>query len=140
MALPTIYLAGPYSDTETTTVEQHVDAALREAAVLKHKSWAVFVPHLYYALDKQMAGDKHGQLGYQDWLAVCFSFVERCDVFVKFAPSPGANREEELAKRLGKPIYHSVEEVPHGVLWSWENRVVWPDRDAAGEAPYYLEV
>jgi hypothetical protein len=52
-----------------------------------------------------------------DWLKLDFVFLKTCDAILRLQnfdrnkeliPSPGADKEEELAKKCGIPVFHSI--------------------------------
>jgi hypothetical protein len=57
-------------------------------------------------------------MGYEDWLAFDMEWMRRCDVLVWDAAecpgvSAGAEREIAEMRRIGKPVFRSVEELVH---------------------------
>ncbi len=57
---------------------------------------------------------------YESWLFYCMSFIPICDAMLVLpGESSGKDREVEIAKSLGKPIFYSKEE-----LYSWIDGIV----------------
>ena len=49
---------------------------------------------------------------YEDWLAYCMSFLPLCQAVLRLpGESSGVDREIEIAKSLGIPVFYSVEEL-----------------------------
>lgn len=56
-----------------------------------------------------------GIYDYPIWLDMCFEQIKRCDALFRMDGfSPGADKEVELAKKLGIPVFHH-----HGSLSKW---------------------
>jgi hypothetical protein len=64
------------------------------------------VPHLNFLWESQFS---HRQ---EEWLDLDFTTLVRCDYVLRLrGESPGADREEELAGKLGIPVFHSVRDL-----------------------------
>lgn len=99
----TVYVAGPYTRGD---VDTNVRTAMDIATELTRKGFVPFVPHLYHYWDKVHPN------GYEHWMWLCLSWVERCDCLLRFSgESPGADREVQHAKENGLRVYHSLEEL-----------------------------
>jgi len=49
---------------------------------------------------------------YEDWLAYCMSFLPLCQALLRLpGESSGCDREIEIAKSLGIPVFYSIEEL-----------------------------
>jgi len=72
-----------------------------------------FVPHLNHYLDAAAIAAGHGRLPYETWLRQDFEWLRLCDAILYLAPSPGADRELELARAMGLRVFHHVDEVRH---------------------------
>lgn len=109
-----VFVSGPYSATTHEERVANVNRACQAAlGVLARGHWP-FVPHLSHFFDEYVA-DTHGFRleadTYYDW---DLALLERCDGLLYLAPSPGADRELEMARELGLPVYLSINEVPQG--------------------------
>jgi hypothetical protein len=48
---------------------------------------------------------------YELWLEIDFAWVKKCDALIRLpGESSGADREVELARSLGIPVYFSIQE------------------------------
>ena len=55
----------------------------------------------------------------EDWLKLDFVWLRQCDCIIRFftehngikLDSPGADLEEELARKIGIPVFYSIEEM-----------------------------
>ena len=99
-----VYVAGPLGKKDRWPA--CVKAAIKVAAQLLKLGFAPFVPHLWAAAPD---ADSDTLLDYEGWMAYDFSWVERSDALLRFAPSPGADREMAHALLKGIPVFQSVE-------------------------------
>ncbi len=49
---------------------------------------------------------------YEAIMAISLAVVERCDALLLIAESPGALREADLIRSLGRPVYTSLQQIP----------------------------
>lgn len=97
-----VYVAGPMSHGDQVL---NVRAGVLAGLQIQQAGHLAFVPHLNYYMHFLMP------MPYEFWLSMDLRMLKRCDCLVRLpGHSPGADREVELAKTLGMPIYHSVEE------------------------------
>lgn len=129
--LPRIYIAGPLSDAP----ERNTRAGIAYARELIKKGWAVFLPHLYCHIDEQLKNDGGKPFDYETWMAQDFSWISACHALFKWAPSPGADREHELANRLGIPVFITLAGVPHGSVFLWEHETKFGGPQSFNEVP-----
>ena len=108
---PLVFIAGPYSAPTEDEVGRNVQRAIDFGRVLFEKGYYPIIPHLlvreYYNPE-----EREGLFGYESLMGYTLSIVERCDMLMVIGRSPGADREKELAERLGIPIYIGSEEMP----------------------------
>lgn len=108
-----VYVAGPYSGPSPGCVEANVMRAFEIAEALAAKGHDVHCPH---TATHQIAklGQRIGRpLPYERWMRLDLGIIERwATALFLIAPSPGADRELELAKKLGLKIYTSIDQVP----------------------------
>ena len=45
-------------------------------------------------------------------MTISLALAARCDACLRIAQSPGADREAELIKGLGRPVYERLEDIP----------------------------
>ena len=104
-----LYLAGPYSPTETATTEENIQAARRVAVELWGAGYAVICPHLNTAGFEKDLPD----MAPQDFVDRDLEIVPRCDALVLFPGwrrSTGARRELEVAIWHNLPVYEWEQE------------------------------
>lgn len=97
-----VYVAGPI-----THGDQFLNARAAQLAGLQiiQAGHLAFVPHTFLFTHHVVP------MPYEFWLAMDLKMLKRCDCLVRLpGHSPGADREAELAKTLGMPIYFSVAE------------------------------
>ena len=98
-----IYIAGPYSHPDPAVREQHVARAMQAGLGLLQAGHAPVIPHLNHYFDEWVV--KQGiALSYEQYMRWDAALLEVCDGMLFLGSSPGADRELELAVRLGKPI------------------------------------
>ena len=98
-----IYLSGPITHGDP---ERNVIVAFEMCNRLLDLGVAVYCPHYSYYLDKLKTRP------YEDWLTIDLKWVAVCDGFYRMEGySPGADKEEQWAFELGKPIFKSLSEV-----------------------------
>lgn len=105
-----VYVAGPYSALTTAGVESNVHRAATIAVDVMRKGHYAHCPHTATHLLEVLDGRQ--SISYEDYMALDFSLIEKwATVVLKFASSPGADREEEFAKKLGIRVISSVDEL-----------------------------
>lgn len=98
-----IYIAGPMSKGNLI---DHVRDAVKAASVIRDHGGVPFVPHLSVLWELVYPSS------YEDWMIYDFAWIERCDSLLRLpGESSGADREIEHIKKLGKPVFYSIEEV-----------------------------
>lgn len=91
-----VYVSGPYSFGDQA---ENVRIAVEAADALLDAGLAPYVPHLwhFWAI--------HSPRGYEEWMRLDFAFLPVCNVLLRIeGHSPGADREEDGARRLGIPV------------------------------------
>lgn len=98
-----VYVAGPYTRGDVAT---NVRKAIEAASSLVDRGFAPFVPHLthfWHILSPRP---------YEFWLDLDFEYLRCCDAVLRLpGESSGADREVELAKSLGIPVFEWASEV-----------------------------
>lgn len=99
-----IYVAAPYSLGDLVS---NVRFACEVGDKILAKGHIPFIPHLSHFW--HFVSPK----SYEEWLRIDRAFIPRCDALLRVdGKSPGADMEVDLAKRLGVPIYYSLEDIP----------------------------
>lgn len=98
-----VYIAGPIGqDPKQAKINMHY--AIEYAHQLRDRGYSPFVPQL------SVVWHKRRPRMYEDWLTMDFDWIEVCDALLRIpGESPGADREVEFARKLGIPVYFSVE-------------------------------
>lgn len=90
-----VYVAGAY----TSDPEGNTQIAIKVSHALMDMGHTPFCPHLCHYMHLQRSRD------YEEWLRYDFLWLAKCDVLVRFkGNSPGGDREEAFAAKLGIPI------------------------------------
>ncbi len=94
-----IYIAAPFTGDVDANCARAIDAA---EEVLR-AGFLPFVPHLYRAWDARHAGP------YEQWMALCFAEIDRCDALLRLpGASAGADREVVYAIERRLPVVRCV--------------------------------
>jgi hypothetical protein len=98
-----VYVAGPISKGDQF---MNVRNAILVGERLRAAGLVPFVPHLSALWNLIVP------VGYEDWMALDFSWIERCDAVLRMdGESSGADREVVFTNELGKPVFYSEEEL-----------------------------
>ena len=106
-----IYVAGPYTGASIDDIELNVQRAIDAGLSLWKKGHFPYIPHLTHWPDiraKEIGVDMDWK-DYMKWHAI---WVDLCDALFLLAESKGALLEYDRAKRTGKLIFHSLDEIP----------------------------
>ena len=106
-----IYVAGPYTGSDRQEIEKNVARAIDAGIEIFNRGHFPYVPHLTDLIDKR-AKEIGEEMSWSDFMAWDAPWLKVCDALLFLAESKGANLELEEAKRLGKTIFYSSEEVP----------------------------
>jgi len=113
-----VYIAGPYSPRKSRTkhealqeVSKNVQRAIEAAIALIEKGHYPYVPHLTHFIHINPKCPKdYGPSWYYEYDK---TFLEHwAEALLYLGSSEGADRELELAKKLGLKIFYSLDEVP----------------------------
>lgn len=105
-----IYVAGPMLTSGNPYV--NVRDGLRVGTTLMKRGYYPFIPHLTAVWEIAASED----FAYEDWLRLDFESVGMADALLRLpGDSRGADREVAEAKRLGIPVYYSIETLMAGL-------------------------
>jgi hypothetical protein len=104
-----IGVAGPYS-AETAEARQKNLSRMNQAAVLLLKMGHVPIIGVNAALPVIAQSELDNP--YEAIMKISIAVINGCDALLLLGESPGANRERDLIKSKGLPVYYSIEEVP----------------------------
>ena len=107
-----VYIASPYTNGDK---EENVNLQIDVANELLNRDFAPYVPTLAHFIEA-----RHPRKEY-DWLKLDFEYLALCHFVIRIRPfkngkeiiSPGADKEEEYAKKLGIPVhtFNTIEDV-----------------------------
>ena len=106
-----IYVAGPYTAPSVEHLRRNVNVALDVSIALYFKGHFPFIPHLTHFVDERAAETGH-HLTWEDYIRWDTAWLEASDALLYLGSSRGADLELETAKRLGKRIFYSLDEIP----------------------------
>lgn len=109
-----IYIASPY--TNYCDKQAAVDVQIDTFAILRDLGHEPIAPLLSHYIDQ-----RH-HASYERWMQWCLAMVGVCDVLLRLpGDSDGADREEAEARRLGKPVVYSIDEIaPYKFIYASE--------------------
>ena len=106
-----IYVAGPYSGATRPEIEKNVNSAIDAGVETYLKGHFPYVPHLTDLVDRR-AKETGNDLTWEDFIRWDMPWLKVCDALLYLAPSKGADLELGVAKKLGKQIFYSVDDLP----------------------------
>jgi hypothetical protein len=104
-----VYISGPLAGAHGYTTEENIAAAVRMFLLCIRQGIPAFCPHLTGATPSAWA------IEYERWIAYDLAMIDRCShvlMLPRWGRSPGACREYAHAQAAGKPIIHSLAELP----------------------------
>lgn len=104
-----IAVAGPYSAPTPEERQANLDTMNRAAAAVMRLG---HVPIIGVNLALPVVEMLDGAERYEAIMTISLGAVERCDALLLISESPGALRERDLLRALGRPIYTSLDEIP----------------------------
>ena len=105
-----IYIAGPLTADTDEAVLQNCQKAIDAGIELMRMGHVPFVPHLMQWFDAR-AKSEGVNFSWEVYINWCLAWLEQCEALLFLGPSPGANIELEAAKKAGKRIFYSVDEI-----------------------------
>lgn len=107
-----VYIASPYT---TGSKPFNVNRQMEMAHRLLDYGYCPVWPLAAHYLEQMR------ERTYDEWLEMDFALVARCDALIRLeGESEGADREMSLARSLGIPVVHSVEELIALETIAWE--------------------
>ena len=107
-----IAVAGPYS-ADTSEQRQHNLTALNRAAVDVLRLGHIPLIGVNAALPVAECLPANAN-PYEAMMAISLALIDRCDALLLLGESPGANRERDLVRSKGLPVYYDVSEIQSG--------------------------
>ncbi len=102
-----IFVSGPYSANHPRDVLVNVNLAIGIGIELMRRGHAVFIPHLSHYIHLHPSCS----FEYEEYMRNDMAWLEVSDAIFVIAKSPGADRELEYAKLLGKLVYFSLDDI-----------------------------
>jgi len=98
-----VYIASPYTDTDQAqAVKTQIDAA----EMLYERGFNCYVPllsHFTHMIHPRK---------YSHWIEIGLDWVSSCDCLLRLpGESRGADKEEQLARKMNLPVFHSIKEI-----------------------------
>jgi len=116
--MPVVYVAGPYRASSRAGVELNIQSARLTGLHCCLKGWSPVIPHANTGgLDEIAPG-----ITDQFWLDATLELMRRCDAVVLcpgHLTSRGTTTEVVEAKRLGIPVYSTIEDLPRAADTGW---------------------
>jgi len=106
-----IYVAGPYTAPDPSSVERNVLKAIDAGIELVSKGHAPYIPHLTHYVDLR-SKEKNVGLKWEDYIRWDIHWLELCDALLYLGESRGARIELEHAKKKGIKIFYDSKEIP----------------------------
>ena len=125
MTRPTIvYVSGPMTTGGNFPV--NIRRGIEVAAAIMDRGFVVICPH-EKALGMEMLAPRE----YEDWMAYDLRCIDACDVVLRMSdgygnplPSNGGDREVAYARRIGRPVYYSLDTLFAGVPTTMSHALV----------------
>ena len=105
-----IYIAAPYSADTEEEREKNTEAVINAALALFKKGHFPYIPHLTHWVDKR-AKETNVVMEWKDYIKWHRPWLETCDAFLYLNSSKGADLELRVAKKLGKLIFYSIDDI-----------------------------
>jgi len=105
-----IYIAAPYSADTEEEREKNTEAVINAALALFKKGHFPYIPHLTHWVDKR-AKETNVVMEWKDYIKWHRPWLETCDAFLYLNSSKGADLELQVAKKLGKLIFYSIDDI-----------------------------
>lgn len=102
-----IYIAGPMRAHTARGRLANIRRAIAAGNEVMKRGHIVFVPHLSHWQNEVTPEP------FAFWIGIDLLWIERCDALLRLpGPSAGADMEAHYARAIGKPVLHSIEELP----------------------------
>lgn len=99
-----IYIAGPYTKGD---VAVNVRNAILAAEEVSKRGHVPFIPHLTHFWHLVSPHE------YQFWLHQDIHWLKACDAVLRLpGESSGADKEVDIAIKLGMPVYYTIDDIP----------------------------
>lgn len=106
-----IYIAGPYSADSAKARHENVIRAIDAGLALWKNGHSPYIPHLTHYVD-QRARIAKIPMAWEDYIEWDKAWLEACDAVLFIGSSKGAEIELDVARKMGKEIFFSINSVP----------------------------
>ena len=98
-----VYISGPYTKGDVSQNVRNACYAANEVLRIGHIPFVPHLTHLWHLITPKP---------YEEWLEIDFALIPKMDAMLRLpGESKGADREVELARSLGIPVYYSIREI-----------------------------
>ena len=105
-----IAVAGPYSADTPEERQLNLDAMNEAAAgVMRRGHIPVIGVNAALPVVARLGAEANR---YEAMMAISLALVDQCDAILVIGESAGVNRERELVRAKGLPVYRALEEIP----------------------------
>lgn len=104
-----IGVAGPYSAPTEEQRQKNLDAMNEAAARVLEKG---HVPIIGMNAALPIVTIANVEDKYKPTMEISLAVISACEAILMIGESPGANKERDLVKSKGLPVYYSLEEIP----------------------------
>lgn len=105
-----IYIAGPYTAENSAEIENNVYRAIDLGIKIYKMGHIPYIPHLTHWIDIR-SKETNQNLQWGDYMIMDDVWLESCDGLLYLGSSKGADIELERAKKLGKKIFYSIDQL-----------------------------
>jgi hypothetical protein len=106
-----IYICGPYSAQTEHQKQHNVNTAVDAGIAIFLKGHFPYIPHLTHFVDLRATATGN-YLTWEDYIKWDLPWLESSDAVLCLGKSPGTDIEVNVARKLGKRIFYSMEEIP----------------------------
>ncbi len=103
-----IGIAGPYSAPTEEERQKNLDAMNEAAAKVLEKG---HIPIIGMNAALPIVTIANIKDTYKATMEISLAVINACDAILMIGESPGANKERDLVKAKGLPVYHSLDEI-----------------------------
>jgi hypothetical protein len=114
-----IYIAGPYFAPTLAEREANTRRAMDAFLAILARGHYPICPHLSHYPHEFHIAKTQREIPYNVWIELDRQYLVRSDAIYYMAPSPGADGELRLAKRCGKIVFRSMDDVPDLTGGKW---------------------
>lgn len=107
-----IGVAGPYSAPTEEQRQKNLDAMNEAAARVLEKG---HIPIIGMNAALPIVTIANIEDKYKPTMEISLAVIGACEAILMIGESPGANKERDLVKSKGLPVYYSLDEIPNAI-------------------------